>query len=465
MASTFFGISVAQSGLAAQRRALDIIGYNIAHANDPTYKRQRLVSVEGQVLAQAQEGSPLGSSAIGTGVRVSDVERVRDALIENRLRETSNAGAQWEYQTKMLNQLEAALGEPSDQGLQEDLDKFWASWETVATTPDSLPLRRALLEDASALCQRIKFVYSQMDAVQSDLNVAAADKVTQINLIAQELGRLNAEIGMLGSGGVPVNDLLNRRDALVGELSKIVSISQNGEGASDFIISIGGRVLVQGDVVNALAANTDAGGLNQIQWAKDGDPVRVMGGELRAILDLRDTMIPSYMSQMDALAENLITSVNALHLTGTDYDGNAGGEFFKAGTTAANIDLADAIIGHPELIAASGDGARGDSAIASAIAGLKDPKNVVGPTVNQLYRDLVGDIAGSAAIAERQAVAHSLSAEQYITQQQSTSGVSLDEEMANMIKFQQAYNAAARALTVMDEMLGVLIERTGTVGR
>lgn len=465
MSSTFFGISVAQSGLAAQKRALDIVGYNISHANDPTYKRQRLVMVEGQVLAQSQEGSAISSGVIGTGVRTGDVERVRDTLIENRLRETSNAGAQWEYQTKVLQQLEAALGEPSDQGLQEDLDQFWNSWQTVATTPDSLPLRRSLLEDASALCERVKFVYSQMDAARDDLDLAAEDKVTQINLIGQEIGRLNAEIGMMGSGGVPVNDLLNRRDALLGELSKIVDVSQHGDGASDYIVSIGGRVLVQGDVANTLEAVTGADGISQVQWTKDGEAVRVSGGELKAILDLRDTMVPDYMSQMDSIAENLVTSVNTLHLTGFDYNGAAGGEFFKAGTTAANISLADDIIGHPELIAASDDGSRGDSDIALKIAGLNDPANVVGNTTNQLYRDLVGDIAGSSASANRQAIAHSLSAEQYMTQQQATSGVSLDEEMANMIKFQQAYNAAARTLTVMDEMLGVLIDKTGVVGR
>jgi flagellar hook-associated protein 1 FlgK len=157
--------------------------------------------------------------------------------------------------------------------------------------------------------------------------------------------------------------------------------------------------------------------------------------------------------------------VNAAHHTGKTLAGDDGGDFFKAGTTAANLALDDSIIGHPELIAASASGAIGDGNTALAVAAVKDEPITNGLTMNQLYRALVGDIGGAAAIAERQANAHRLSLDQFTTQQQSVSGVSMDEEMTNMIKFQQAYNAAARMITVMDEMLGVLIQQTGTVGR
>ena len=95
MSGTFFGINVAESGLAAQRRAMDVLGYNIANANDPTYKRQRLVLTEGQFLAQSQEANPIGSSAFGSGVNSGDIERIRDPLIENRLRQAMTASANW----------------------------------------------------------------------------------------------------------------------------------------------------------------------------------------------------------------------------------------------------------------------------------------------------------------------------------------------------------------------------------
>lgn len=464
MSSTFFGLNIAQSGLAAQRRAMDVLGYNIANANDPTYKRQRTLSVEGMVLAQSQESSPGGGSVFGSGVRSGDIERIRDVLVENRLRQSTQASSNWDYKAQTMVQLEAILGEPSDNGLQADLNRFWLSWDAVATTPDSLPLRSTLLEDSSALTQRIQYIYSQISDARNDVNLATTDRVDRINAIASEIGRLNNEIGSMQSGDVSSNDLLNRRDALVLELSKMVAVTQHGGDTDSFIISVGGRVLVQGNLVNQLKC-TDIDGNQVVQWASDGENVLIHGGELQAITELRDVMIPDYLSQLDNLASTLVAKVNELHRTGKTLAGADGGDFFKAGTTAANISLDDSIIGNPRLVAASGDGEIGNSDIARKIAALKETAVSGSFTINDLYRSLVGDIGGATATAERQSTAHRLSLQQFTTQQQSISGVSLDEEMTNMIKFQQAYNASARIITVVDEMLSTLIERTGTVGR
>lgn len=466
MSSTFFGISVAQSGLAAQRRAMDILGYNIANANDPTYKRQRMVMVEGQVLATSQDSSPLTTTAFGSGVTSGDVERVYDALIENRLRVSTQASSEWQYKADTLSQLETAMGEPSDTGLENDLDNFWSSWQTVATTPDSLPLRSALLEDTSALCQRIQYTYGLMSDMVDDLNLSTVDQVENINLIAEEIGKLNNEIGALSSGAIPVNDLLNRRDALVLELSKICAISQHGSGKDDFVISIGGTVLVQGTKVNALKTELGEDGQQQVLWERDSEPVNVTGGKLKATLDLKNDLIPSYMQQLDDIAVQLVETVNSLHHTGQTMEDTpqTGGDFFKAGTTAANIALDDSIIDHPELIAASSTdpdtAGIGNGDVALEISLLKDEAASGSYTINEMYQNLIGDIGGTTAAAETQAEAHALSLDQFTTEQQSVSGVSLDEEMTNMIKFQQAYNAAAKVLTTMDEMLDVLINRT-----
>lgn len=465
MPSTFFGISVAQSGLAAQRMAIDILGYNIANANDPTYRRQRIVMAENAILAQSQEASTLGSSPFGAGVSAGGVERIRDTLIENRIRHATQASAAWHYMSQTMSQIEATIAEPSDSGLQTDLDQFWASWQKVATTPDSVSIRGALLEDATALCERIQYEYMQMRNISDDLNAAVVDRVDKVNLICEEIARLNSEIGALESGQVPVNDLQNRRDALVVELSKLASVSQHGEGRDNFVISIGGRVLIQGSRFNPLRAEVTIGGSKEIQWAADGEKLNNSSGELSAIVDLRDRVIPGYLSQLDNMASTLTREVNALHRTGYTLTGARGGDFFRPGGTAGNISLDPGILGKPELVAASSDGALGDGEIAASIAGLKESAVADGLTINQMYRALVGEIGGTAAIAERQSVAHQLSLDQFTTQQQSVSGVSLDEEMTNMIKFQQAYNASARILTVMDEMLGVLISQTGAVGR
>jgi flagellar hook-associated protein 1 FlgK len=284
--------------------------------------------------------------------------------------------------------------------------------------------------------------------------------------MAEEMARINGQIGALSTGGFEVNELLNRRDGLVQDLAKIVSISQFGEGGGDFVLTIGGRVLVQGTEANTLANAVDTNGNQAIRWASDDQDVLVQGGQLKALQDLRDTMIPDYLNQLNDFATTLVAGVNALHITGKTLTGADGGDFFVPTSVASNIALDPSVVNNPRLVAASATGAVSNNEIAVQIAALGDqPNATTGLSINQMYRALVGDIGGSASMARRQAEAQALSLQQFMTQQQSVSGVSLDEEMTNMIKFQQAYNACARVMTVMDEMLGVLVEKTGAVGR
>ncbi len=466
MSATFFGINVASSGLAAQQLALSVVAKNIANANDPTYKRQRLTTTEGMPLAESQDGTVTGGLTIGSGVQTGEIQRVRNALIENRLVESGEASAEWEFMSTTMHQIEAVLGEPGDSGLQNELDQFWASWNDVATTPDSTSLRTTLVENTESLCSRIQYLYNQINSTVADLNVSAVDAVTNINDIASEIANINSQVATLSSSRADVNELLNKRDGLVQDLAKIVSIDQHGESGTDFVISIGGRVLVQGTQASTLTNEIDGNGNQAICWADDGEEVIVQGGQLNALKNLRDTMIPDYLSQLNDFASALVEQINTIHSTGKTLDGNDGGNIFVAASTAANIAIDSSVLDDPSLIAASSTGATGNGDIATQIAALGDSKDNANKTsINEMYRALVSDIGSATASAEKQAEAANLSYEQYSTQQQSISGVSLDEEMTNMIMFQQAYNACSRVLTVMDEMLGVLIEKTGAVGR
>lgn len=466
MAGTFFGINVAASGLAAQRAAMDILSQNIANASDPAYKRQRLVLSEGLPLATSQEANRVGTSIIGSGVQAGAVQRVRDSLIERRLMLSGQSCAQYDFMSKTLQQIESAIGEPSGTGFQSDLDQFWAAWNKVAGAPDSVSIRSSLIDDAQAMCSRIQYIYHQMRSSMDDLNMTAVTGVQQINQMAQDIARINREIAALPSGTVEANDLLNRRDSLVQEISNMSSAVQFGEDAGSFVLSLGGRVLVHGIRANELVCSVLPDGSRGIEWAEDGQAATINGGELRALLDLRDSIIPGYLDQLDNMVTNLVEQVNALHRTGKTQTGSDGGDFFQAGSTAYNISLDPSVLNEPKNIAASSSVDGEDSEVAWAIADLKnriDP--ATGLTINGLYRELVSSIGSDSATAEKKSTAHHLSYQQFLSQQQSISGVSLDEEMTNMIKFQQSYNASSRVLSVMDEMLSTLIERTGTVGR
>ena len=465
MSGTFFGINVAYTGIAAQRQALDVLSQNIAHANDPTYKRQRVVATEGYPLAQSQD-SGSGVSMVGSGVQTGDVQRIRDAMVESRLQQAESASAQYDFMSNNLSQIESAIGEPSDDGLQADLSAFWASWDQVATSPDSESVRNSLLDTTQTLCSHIQYVYSQISSTEDTLNTTAVNDVNSINSIASQIADINHQLTAIPSGTSQANDLLDSRDGLVQDLSKLVSVSQYGENGGDFVLSLGGRVLVQGTVANQLKTAVGASGNKEIQWSDDGSNAVIQGGELKAVLDLRDNVVPDYLSQMDQFATSLVNTVNSVHATGKTMDGADGGDFFLAGSTAANIQLDTTIVGKPRLIAASESGAIGNGNTAAQISALENKADAsTGLTIDGMYRALVGNIGSDVSTAEKQSEASDLSYQQFQTQQQSISGVSLDEEMTNMIKFQQAYNASSRVMTVMDEMLSVLIDKTGEVGR
>ena len=452
MAGTFFGLTIAQSGLTAQQRAMEVMGYNISHANDTNYKRQKVVAVEGAVLATSQEAGTTGTTQTGSGVQSGDVQRVVDNLVETRLRIANSGASQWDYMSTTMTEIESAVDEPSDSGLESSIDDFWDSWDSVATSPDETDARNDLIQKTDTMCQQMQYVYSELKDIKTDVNKAISADADQINLIANEISQLNSQIGSLQSGQMPVNDLLNKRDGLVTDLAKIVSINQTGEDPQSFIISIGGRVLVQGTNVTEVKSVTDTSGNSNIQWSDDGTSVQIDSGELAAMTDLRDNKIPGYLSSLDNLATTLVSEVNTLHKTGTDLDGNAGGDFFKEGTTAANIALDDGVADDPNKIAAASDGSSGGGTVASEIADLKETGSA-----NTIYNNFVTTVGTDTSVASTQLSAHNLTVTQYQSQEQSISGVSLDEELTNMIKFQQAYSASAKVLTAMDSMLTTLM--------
>lgn len=447
MGSTFFGINIAYSGLNAQKSAMEVLAYNVAHASDLSYKRQQVSTSE----------RSLAGSTGGAGVVTGDIRRIRDTLVENRLRAASSESAEWQYKANFLMQVESAIGEPSDSGLQSDLSAFWNAWQAVATSPESQSVRSSLLSKASTLAEHMQYVYGQLRDAVYDLNATVVDRVNSINQLASQIAELNQQINSVEEGRMNSNDLLNARDALLGRLSELADVSQHGDGKGGYIISIGGRVLVQDNWYNALDCEVVSG--NQIvTWASDGDVVLNNGGELKAIVELRDETINSYMQSLDDVASLLVSQVNAVHRLGTTLTGAPGGDFFQAGATAATIRLDAAIVDNPELVAASLDGSEGDNGNATAIANLQNAVVRDGLTLNQLYSQFITDVGSFATFSSARANACQLAVDQYTAQQQSVSGVSTDEEMTDMIKYQQAYTAAARVLTAYDEMLGTLMQ-------
>jgi len=466
MSGTFMGINIALSSLQAQQAALDTVANNIANANTPGYKRQRVLLGEGNPVTGPFGDGINRRTMLGTGVDVIEIQRVQDTFVDNRVRQTSASASEWAAKSDTLAQLESIFNEPSDQGIGSQLDKFWSAWEKLSAQPDDIPTRKALIQQAQTLTMRIRQSYGQIRSIGEDVDTAVRDKVGQINSITSQIVELNRKIQWSSSSGASPNDLLDQRDILVGQLSSLAGVDVFGKGGQDFTVILGNKILVQGTARDTLGVRLDAGGLQEVYSTADGDARRVPGGEIAGLLDLRANAIPGFMTALDDFASALAVEVNAIHNTGFTMDGTQAGDFFDPNTTAADFEVDPDILSSARNVAAS-DAALppGNNVISNQIAGLRTQTLAVGRTINQLYQGIISDAGTQSALAKQYADTQNATLEQFTAQQQSVSGVSLDEEMTDMIRFQQAYGAAARILTACDDVLSTLIEKTGMVGR
>lgn len=457
--SSFSGLSIALSALRAQQYAMDTTGHNIANANTEGYRRQEPVFVANHPLTGSFTTTGVGSQ-IGTGVEVATIRRTQTDFMDTQIRMENQWLGMWSSRSEALQQIEPLLSEPGDSGLSAALDRFWNSWQDLAASPESLPARIAVVESGVALSDRIRNLHYDLYKVQEDADRAIAGKSNEINWLAQEIASLNAQTIKAENGQYQPNDLMDRRDLLVEQLARITRIEVHGSGGSNMIISVGGRVLVQGNYAAKTSVGVGPTGWSQIVWSEDNSPLPVNGGELKGLTDVRDTLAAGYMASLDTITQAIVARVNAIHVTGFDMNGNPAGDFFTAGTGASNVTVNSALLAAPSGVAASGAaGEPGNNSVANAMAGVRGEALVGGQTARTAYTALVTQIGSHARESAMRTSLHEVSLKQRKMQRESIAGVSIDEEMANMMKFQQAYNAAARIFTVMNEMLDTIINR------
>jgi len=475
MRSTFFGLEIGRKALQTQQRALDVTGHNIANANTPGFSRQQAVMATTNPFALPSFNRPIGAGQIGTGVMVQEIRRLRDDFIDLQVRQEVNRTGEWEAKQNALQKLEVILNEPSDSGLRTVLDQFWEAWQELSKKPELEAVRSLVRQRGIAVAETFNHLDSQLTDLAEDLDASIRIKVDEINNIASQIATLNDQIVRVEVQGDHANDLRDKRDLLVDELSKIVQVTVKEDQYGSLTVSIGGRALVSGSKNFEITAVNNAlnFGYADIQWLADGSSVLIKSGSMKGMLDTRDTTVPDYRSQLDAMAQAFANAVNAEHAAGFGLDGINGRYFFDPDPTdlptvpdAGNITIHPDILASLDHIAAgSVAGAAGDGSNALDIAGLKHQLLMGTSTIDDYYRGMIAQLGVQSQEATRMVDNQNLLVAQLENRRQEVSGVSLDEEMTNMIKFQHAYNAAARTVTAMDEMLDVIINRLGLTGR
>jgi flagellar hook-associated protein FlgK len=465
--STFSGLNAATTSLWAQRRALDVTGQNIANVNTEGYSRQR-------ADLQALGGSAVPAfysvgTGIGSGVTADNVLRIRDAFLESRGHTEHGNAARLAAEAGAYELVEQAFREPGDTGVQNLLSEMWSGWGDVANDPQNLGAREQILERLETLVGGLHFSQAQMDAQWSQTRENLAVLVDDVNAAAKTVAQLNQAIQRATQAGLPANDLMDKRDALVMTLAEQVggTVRQKDDGVVDVVV--GTITLVAGSTATALSVvgTTDpdavAGDPPRLVTASGGYAVRP-GGAAQGQLNALNDIIPGYRTQLDGIAAGLATSINGLHETGYDLEGALGGPLVgpdPGPVTASNISV---LITDARKIAASSIGpgpANGDNGIADALAQLRLSTTGTDAT----YRQLIVGLGVQAAVSTRNLGIQQVVTTQVDAARESVAGVNIDEEMTNMLAFQHAYSAAGRLVTAIDETLDVLINRTGLVGR
>jgi flagellar hook-associated protein 1 FlgK len=559
MTSLLSILNTGSQSLDAAQLELDVTSNNISNANTAGYSREVV-----EESPESQQDGMLGQ--IGTGVDTTGIERLRDTFVDAQIQDQTQQQGSLQQQSTALTSIESIFNEPSDSGLQSSLDTFFSDWQNVANSPEDSGARATLVTDATSLTDQFHSMSSALGTLESQQNGQIVQTVSQVNGLLQQIASLNGAIGSVQQDSTnQANSSLDQQDALLTQLAGLMNISTSVNSSGQVTVSSGGTELVSPLDCKQLATVAVPGGGTgtaqnanvSIRIAGTQQAFTPQGGQLQGLIDTRDTIIPGYESQLDALANGLVSGVNALQEQGYTLNNTTGIPFFSASTTgASDIALSSAITDDPDNIAAAGGGASltavantlaagthnfgtspvqldedpsstppvaatnivsgsvsvsagttqltegvdyqinyadgtiqmlsnaydgdpltvnfnyqaggskgpGDNTTALAIANLANqpsmsPDSLGNPTATftDYYSTTVAQLGSAAGTTASQLTATQALITQYQTQQNSVSGVSLDEEMSNLIVYQHTYEAAAQVVSITGKMLDTLM--------
>lgn len=472
-----FGIRTAfdigLKSLRAQLAGLNVTGNNIANVNTEGFSRQE-VTLASDFPIKTPDG------IFGSGVKLEGVRRIRDMLVDRQLRNEINTKAKNDALERVLNQVEVTFNEPSETGLRVLLSQFFDNFHSLANDPENATIRFNLRESSKILIEAFHRIDRQLQILSEDIDFELRRSVETLNSLTAQVAELNSQvIAIEGGSKGNANDLRDQRDRVLDEISELVDIfpleKPNGivDVAAQAQTLVTSNFPVELEIVTRSENNTL---ISDIIVSETGNAFEANNGKIFALMQARNEIIPHFRERLNELAKELITNVNNIHRTGVGLQGTApeipkDNDFFT-GNNAANIDLSQAIKDDVNAIAAatrvdtlleSGQiitsGSPGDNKIALEIANLKLARVLSNGTESLI--DFFNSIIGEVGIAAKEAHDNVLNEERIITQfkniRDSISGVSLDEEFVNLIKYQRGFQAGARLITTVDDMFETLI--------
>ena len=502
MSSAFGGLNTVVRGLMSQQVALNTVGHNISNANTDGYSRQSVS------LSSALPETIIGLNGKlqqGTGAETESITRARDTFMDLQMWKENTTLGYAMTQEDTMSQIEGIFSISSDTGMQAVLDNFWSSWQTLASNASDDSTRNLVLQRGTELVNTIQQAGSKLKDMADSINTDLKLEIQNVNRITSDILVLNQKISLSElAGGGSANDLRDRRDLLVDELSGYVKVQVSEDRDGNYIIQSDGVTLVAGrnaaELTTVVRVDPDYG-YEVLDIQVGGLDMKLSNGSLKGMKDMRDNMeygIKNYLNDLSAMSEFLLRDFNAIHRAGYGEDNVSGRNFFGEETTdytaatlttsgewlmalQVNSILLDQKTATPgvQMIAAktltTQGNASGDNATklsqalrmntADLLPAGYTPTLGTTASLNSYYSGVIGTLGIRSQSAARLVENQKTLVSQIESWRQSTSGVNMDEEMSDMIRFQKGYNASARMITTMDEMLDKLINSTGVVGR
>jgi flagellar hook-associated protein 1 FlgK len=474
-------LGIARSALQAHQATLQVVSQNIANAETPGYSRQR------PQLA-ANDSVQLGAGYFGTGVSLVGIERVRSESLDVAFRSANALLGESTARRDLLTQVEDIFGEPSESGLAATLDQFWTAFGDLAASPASASSKALVQQRGRQLAQRLNEADTRLTQVRTQATDRLQATVGEINQLATRVADLNVRIPSAEAGGATASELRDQRDLLLDRLSRLAGTRAEPMRDGSVTVLIGNSTLVEGATARPLALALDPPSPPPAVPTPDvpvrvqlGDRIERLGplaGELGAAVSVVNADLPTLRSRLDTLAGTLATTVNSLHTGGFLFPGGtvpgvAAGAFFDPGSVgnpvrAGTITLAAAVAADPAAIAGSRDAmAPLDNALARDLAALRNDTSAItwtspaGQTetagFTTFHRATLTRIGFDVRTAADDAEVRTALVDQSDTRRQSVSGVSVDEELVQLMRVQQSYAAASKIVRAADEMLQIVL--------
>lgn len=439
---------ISTQALETAQGAITATSNNIANSNTPGYTREVPQFTESPL-------SQTGNVVTGGGVSLTGLQSVRDELLNLQIQNQTSLQSSADTQSSLLQEVQTNFTTTGGD-ITSALSSFSTSLTELSANPSSTSVQQQVIDSGQNLARAFNTTANGLTSAQSDADTQVTQTVAQINTLTAQIAQLNGQVAQLTAAGKDGGTAEDQRDELVSQLSKLTGVTVMQTSDGETITTGNGTPLVMGNQSFSLQTTTGSDGMQHVlDYSGNDITASISGGQLGGAIELRDQVIPGFLTRLNTLASEFTDSFNSAQAQGYDSNGNAGQDFFSVPASGAAAGMS-VTISDPSLVAISSDGSKGSNGNVANLSAALTTQLPSGQTVSQGYAYLVDQVGSAASDAKTQSSAIGQNLQQLTDQQGSVSGVSIDEETTNLIRFQTAYQAAARVVSTIQQLDSVI---------